>query len=46
MMDDGSKSIHGQIKNHTEFFTKTEVELLQTVLNSKFNLKTRIEQKK
>ena len=41
MMDDGSKSIHGQIKNHTEFFTKTEVELLQTVLNSKFKIQSK-----
>lgn len=45
IMDDGSKTIHGQTKIHTESFTKTEVEFIQSVLKQKFNLNTRIEQR-
>lgn len=44
-MDDGSKSIHGQTKIHTESFSKAEIESLQRVLKTKFNLNTRIEQR-
>lgn len=45
IMDDGSKTMHGQTKIHTESFTKGEVEFLQTVLKAKFKLSTRIEQR-
>lgn len=46
IMDDGGKSVYNQTILHTRSFSLEDVKYLQSVLFEKFELKTRLEEKK